>query len=100
MSPKASRPTFAASTRSLKRDGNRSSMRAFKTSPRVPITLCSATPSNTNPTRSSTNTLQYEYALIDGDLVYSFRFIADGSHMAMGIVQVIYVDHETISFSS
>jgi hypothetical protein len=37
----------------------------------------------------------YEYVLIDGELIYSFRFIADGSHMAMGIVQVVYVDHET-----
>jgi hypothetical protein len=43
---------------------------------------------------------QYEYALIDGDLIYSFRFIADGSHMAMGVVQVIYVDHETMPLPS
>jgi hypothetical protein len=35
-----------------------------------------------------------------GDLVYSFRFIADGSHMAMGIIQVIYADHQTMSLSS
>jgi hypothetical protein len=38
---------------------------------------------------------EYEYALIDGPLIYSFRFIADGSHMPVGVVQVIYVDHET-----
>jgi hypothetical protein len=37
---------------------------------------------------------QYEYALIDGNFVYSFRFVANGSHMTVGIVQVIYVDYE------
>ncbi len=52
------------------------------------------------PLEHESYTFQYEYAFIDGDLVYSFRFIADGSHMEMGIVQVIYVDHETMSRSS
>jgi hypothetical protein len=40
---------------------------------------------------------EYEFALFDGDLLYSFRFIADGSRMEMGVVQVVYVDHETMS---
>jgi hypothetical protein len=31
-------------------------------------------------------TFQYEYALIDGGLIYSFRFIADGSGMPYGVV--------------
>jgi hypothetical protein len=42
----------------------------------------------------------YEYALIDGGLIYSFRFIADGSHLAMGVVQVVYVDYETMPVPS
>jgi hypothetical protein len=40
---------------------------------------------------------QYEHALIDNDIIYSFRFIANGSHMPMGVVQVIYVDHDTMA---
>src|SRR5436190_7924837 len=52
------------------------------------------------PLEHESYTFQYEYAIIDGDLVYSFRLIASGSHMEMGIVQIIYVDHETMSFSS
>ena len=52
------------------------------------------------PLEHESYTFQYEYAFIDGDLVYSFRFVADGSHMEMGIVQVIYVDHETMPHSS
>jgi hypothetical protein len=43
---------------------------------------------------------QYEYALIDGNLIYSFRFIANGSHMPVGVVQVIYVDHQTLPLDS
>jgi hypothetical protein len=39
---------------------------------------------------------QYQYALIDGGLIYSFRFIADGSQMTVGVVQVIFVDYETM----
>ena len=42
----------------------------------------------------------YEFALIDGSLIYSFRFIVDGSDMAVGVVRVIYVDYETLSPSS
>jgi hypothetical protein len=42
----------------------------------------------------------YEFALVEGGLIYSFRFIADGSHMAAGVVQVIYVDHETMPVPS
>ena len=52
------------------------------------------------PLEHESYTFEYEYALIDGDLVYSFRFVADASHMAMGIIQVIYVDHETMPFPS
>jgi hypothetical protein len=37
---------------------------------------------------------QYEYLLLDGEYCYSFRFIADGSSMPFGVVQVIYVDCE------
>lgn len=39
---------------------------------------------------------EYEYALSEGDLVYSFRFVVDGSRMAVGVVQVVYVDYETL----
>ena len=46
------------------------------------------------PLQHESYTFQYEYALIGG-LIYSFRFIADGSGMPYGVVQVIYVDHET-----
>ena len=52
------------------------------------------------PLQHESYSFQYEYAFVEGDRVYSFRFIADGSHMATGIVQVIYVDHETLSRSS
>src|SRR3954451_6315262 len=48
------------------------------------------------PLEHESYTFQYEYVLIDGNLIYSFRFVADGSHMAMGIVQVIYVDHDAM----
>jgi hypothetical protein len=41
----------------------------------------------------------YEFSLIDGSLIYSFRFIVDGSQMAVGVVRVIYVDYETLSLS-
>jgi hypothetical protein len=51
------------------------------------------------PLEHESYSFQYEYALIDGGLIYSFRFIADGSHMAIGVVQVIYVDHETMPLS-
>jgi hypothetical protein len=37
------------------------------------------------PLEHESFTFQYKYAMIDGDLIYSFRFVADGSHMAMGI---------------
>jgi hypothetical protein len=47
------------------------------------------------PLEHESYTFQYEYALVDGGLIYSFRFIADGSGMPYGVVQVIYVDHET-----
>ncbi len=43
---------------------------------------------------------EYEYGLIDGGLIYSFRFVADGSQMAVGVVQVIYVDYETMPVPS
>jgi hypothetical protein len=32
--------------------------------------------------------------LIDGGRFYSFRFVADGSAMPYGVVQVLYVDCE------
>jgi hypothetical protein len=52
------------------------------------------------PLEHESYTFEYEYALIDGSLIYSFRFIADGSHMSVGVVQVIYVDHETMPVPS
>jgi hypothetical protein len=47
------------------------------------------------PLEHESYTFQYEYAFIEGGLIYSFRFIADGSQMAVGVVQVIYVDYDT-----
>ncbi len=47
------------------------------------------------PLEHESYSFQYEYALIDGALLHSFRFIADGSGMAYGVVRVLYVDHET-----
>lgn len=41
---------------------------------------------------------EYEFALVEGSRGYSFRFIVDGSQMAVGVIQVIYVDYETIDF--
>jgi len=29
-------------------------------------------------------------------LIYAFRFIADGSQLVVGVVQVIYVDYDTM----
>jgi hypothetical protein len=49
------------------------------------------------PLQHESYLFEYEFALIEGDLVYSFRFIVDGSRMEMGVVQVVYVDHETLS---
>ena len=40
---------------------------------------------------------EYDFALLEGDLLYSFRFIVDGSRMEMGVVEVVYVDHEWMS---
>jgi hypothetical protein len=48
------------------------------------------------PVEHESYTFEYQYALIDGGLVYSFRFIADGSQMEAGVVQVIYVDYDTM----
>lgn len=42
----------------------------------------------------------YEYVLADGGLIYSFRFVADGSGMSAGVVQVVYVDYETMPIPS
>ena len=39
---------------------------------------------------------EYDYALVDGGIIYSFRFIVDGTNMPVGVLQVIYVDYETI----
>lgn len=52
------------------------------------------------PVAHESYTFQYEYALIDGDRIYAFRFVADGSHMPMGVVRVIYVDHDKMPLSS
>jgi hypothetical protein len=43
---------------------------------------------------------RYEYALFDSGLIYSFRFVVDGSRMEMGVVRVVYVEHETITLPS
>jgi hypothetical protein len=48
------------------------------------------------PVERESYLFEYDYAIIDGGLLYSFRFIVDGSHMSMGIVQVIYVDYESL----
>jgi hypothetical protein len=49
------------------------------------------------PLQHESYLFEYEFALIESDLVYSFRFIVDGSRMEMGVVQVVYVDHEMMS---
>ena len=49
------------------------------------------------PVQHESYLFEYAYALIDGDLLYAFRFIVHGSGMEMGVVQVIYVDHESMS---
>jgi hypothetical protein len=49
------------------------------------------------PLAHESYTFEYEYALMDGGLIHSFRFIAAGSNRAVGVVQVVYVEHETIS---
>jgi hypothetical protein len=48
------------------------------------------------PLEHESYAFEYQYAFIDGDLIYLFRFIADGSQMAVGVIQVIYVDYETM----
>lgn len=48
------------------------------------------------PLAHESYSFSYEYALIDGGLIYSFRFIAEGSHREAGIVQIIYVNHKTM----
>lgn len=48
------------------------------------------------PLEHESYSFEYQYAFVDGSLIYSFRFIADGSQMAAGVVQVIFVDYETM----
>ncbi len=48
------------------------------------------------PLKHESYTFKYEYALIDGGMIHYFRFIADGSDRQMGVIQVIYVDHEAM----
>lgn len=36
----------------------------------------------------------YEFSFIDGQRCYTFRFVADGSELASGVVLVLYVEHE------
>lgn len=45
------------------------------------------------PLSHESYSFEYEFALVDSGQIHSFRFIADGTHMAMGVVQVVYVDH-------
>jgi hypothetical protein len=47
-----------------------------------------------SPLAHESYTFEYDYLLFDAGFCYSFRFIADGSSMPFGIVQVIYVDFE------
>lgn len=47
------------------------------------------------PLAHESYTFQYEFSLLDGDSLFSFRFIVDGKDMSFGIVHVLYVDHET-----
>jgi hypothetical protein len=49
------------------------------------------------PLEHESYSFEYQYAFIEGGLIYSFRFIADGSQMVVGVVQVIYVDYETMA---
>jgi hypothetical protein len=48
------------------------------------------------PVEHESYSFEYQYAFVEGGLIYSFRFIADGSQMAVGVVQVIYVDYDTM----
>jgi hypothetical protein len=38
----------------------------------------------------------YEYVFVQNGLIYTFRFVMDGREMSVGVVQVVYVDHETM----
>ena len=48
-----------------------------------------------SPVAHESYTFQYEFVLIDSGYCFSFRFIADGSAMAYGVVRVLYVDCES-----
>lgn len=37
----------------------------------------------------------YDDAFCDSGLIWEFRFLVDGSHLAMGVVRVVYFDYET-----
>jgi hypothetical protein len=38
---------------------------------------------------------RYDYPHPDGGVLYSFDFVVDGTHMAAGVVRVVYVEHTT-----
>jgi hypothetical protein len=42
---------------------------------------------------------RYDYAHPDGGVLYKFDFIVDGSHMEVGVVRVVYVEHSARPFA-
>ena len=51
---------------------------------------------NTYPLGHESYTFQYEYAFIEAATIWSFRFVCGAEHLAAGVVQVKYVEYETI----
>ena len=42
---------------------------------------------------------RYDYAHPDAGVLYNFDFIVDGSHMEVGVVRVVYVEHSARPFA-
>ena len=38
---------------------------------------------------------RYDYPYAEGDVLYHFDFVVDGTPMEMGVVRVVYVEHVT-----
>lgn len=48
-----------------------------------------------NPLAHESYLFEYDFVLIDGDLLYEFRFVVSGADRAYGVVHVLYADHTT-----
>jgi hypothetical protein len=48
-----------------------------------------------NPLGHESLHFRYDYVLLQGGALHELNFIIDGTHMAMGVVRVIYVEYSS-----